>query len=334
MSFRFSWVLAFLLVQFGLWVFWRLKDGKRDSIYKNASEKVAAVSRKNIDADRLQWKNRIILAGLAVLALAASGPQIGTRVRPIERKGVDLVIALDTSTSMNAEDITPSRLEKAKFELGRLIRHLKGDRVAIIVFAGSSHLYLPLTTDYEAALLFLNEIDTDMIPTQGTALSSAMNTALSAYTEESDKFKVMLLVSDGEDHEGQAVELAAKAANAGLMINTVGVGSKAGSLIPEKSKDKKTTQYKRDRDGKLITSTLDETILKEIAAVGNGSFFWFGNTQDTYKEIAGAIANMEKKTISTHEFSEYEDRYQSFALVAFCFLVVGFVMPTRPKVRP
>ena len=119
------------------------------------------------------------------------------------------------------------------------------------------------------------------------------------------------------------MELAAKAANAGLMINTVGVGSKAGSLIPEKSKDKKTIQYKRDRDGKLITSSLDETILKEIAAAGNGSFFWFGNNQDTYKEIAGAIANMEKKTISTHEFSEYEDRYQSFALVAFCFLVVG-----------
>ena len=151
---------------------------------------------------------------------------------------------------------------------------------------------------------------------------------------KSDKFKVMLLVSDGEDHDGQALELAAKAANAGLIINTVGVGSKAGSLIPEKSKDKKNTEYKRDRGGKLITSTLNETILKEIAAAGNGSFFWFGNTKNTYKEIVGAIANMEKKTISTHEFSEYEDRYQSFALVAFCFLVMGFIMPTRPKVRP
>ena len=276
MAFRFSWVLAFLVIQVFFWIIWQLKDRRRASIFPNASEKVRTVSGLNLDKGRIQWRNRLILIGLALLALAASGPQIGMRVRPIERKGVDLVIALDTSTSMDAEDVTPSRLAKAKFELGRLIRKLKGDRVAIIVFAGSSHLYLPLTTDYEAALLFLNEIDTDMIPTQGTALSSAMNTAMNAFTEEPDKFKVMLLVSDGEDHEGQAVELAAKAANAGIMINTVGVGSKAGSLIPEKSKDKKTTQYKRDRDGKLITSTLDETILKEIASAGNGSFFWFG----------------------------------------------------------
>ena len=254
--------------------------------------------------------------------MAATGPQIGTRIKPIERKGVDLVIALDTSTSMDAEDVTPSRLAKAKFELGRLIRHLKGDRVAIIVFAGSSHLYLPLTTDYEAALLFLNEIDTEMIPTQGTALSSAMNTAMSAFTEESDKFKVMLMVTDGEDHEGQAVELATQAAQAGLMINTVGVGSEIGSLIPVKNPRGHTAEYKRDRQGKLITSTMNEVILKEIALAGNGSFFWFDNQRDTYAEIASAIETMEKKTISTHEFSEYEDRYQVFAFLSICFFLL------------
>ena len=330
MSFRFSWVLAFFILQIVLWIVWRLKDQKNDPIFPDASEKGKIVSRSNLDKNKIQWRNRLILIGLALLALAASGPQIGTRVRPIERKGVDLVIALDTSTSMDAEDVTPSRLAKAKFELGRLIRKLKGDRVAIIVFAGSSHLYLPLTTDYEAALLFLNEIDTDMIPTQGTSLSSALNTAMTAYTEENDKFKVILMVTDGEDHEGQAVELAAQAAEAGLMINTVGVGSETGSLIPVKGKDKKTSQYKRDRNGKLITSTLNERILKDIAAAGNGSFFWFDNNRDTHADIALAIETMEKKTISTHEFSEYEDRYQSFALLAFCFLVWGFVMPTRP----
>jgi Ca-activated chloride channel family protein len=331
MSFRFGWVLAFLVIQVILWLIWQLKDGKRYSIYPGASEKVKTVSRINLDNKRVHWRNRMILIGLALLALAASGPQIGTRVRPIERKGVDLVIALDTSTSMDAEDVTPSRLAKAKFELGRLIRKLKGDRVAIIVFAGSSHLYLPLTTDYEAALLFLNEIDTDMIPTQGTALSSAMNTAMTAFTEETDKYKVMLMVTDGEDHEGQAVELAAQAAQAGLMINTVGVGSKLGSLIPVKGKNDTRSQYKRDREGKLITSTLNERILKDIAAAGNGSFFWFDNNRDTHEDIALAIENMEKKTISTHEFSEYEDRYQAFALLAFGFLIWGFVMPTRPR---
>ena len=330
MSFRFSWILAFLAIQLFLWILWQFKDRNRDSIFPNASDKVRTIFRKNLDKNRIQWRDRLILIGLALLALAASGPQIGTRVRPIERKGVDLVIALDTSTSMDAEDVTPSRLAKAKFELGRLIRKLKGARVAIIVFAGSSHLYLPLTTDYEAALLFLNEIDTKMIPTQGTSLSAAMTTAISAYTEESDKFKVMLLVTDGEDHEGKAVDLATEAAKVGLMINTVGVGSDIGSLIPIKEKEPKTNQYKRDRNGKLITSTMNEKILKEIALAGNGSFFWFDNNRDTYQDISLAIENMEKKVISTHEFSEYEDRYQSFALLAFCFLVWGFVMPTRP----
>lgn len=331
MSFRFGWVLVFLVIQIILWFFWRLKDKKHSRVHPDASEKVKRVIRLNLDNKRIDWRNRMILIGFALLALAASGPQIGTRVRPIERKGVDLVIALDTSTSMDAEDVTPSRLAKAKFELGRLIRKLKGDRIAIIVFAGSSHLYLPLTTDYEAALLFLNEIDTDMIPTQGTALSSAMNTAMTAFTEETDKFKVMLMVTDGEDHEGQAVEIAAQAAKAGLMINTVGVGSELGSLIPVKDKNKSQHQYKRDRDGKLITTTLNERILKDIASAGNGSFFWFDNNRDTYEDIALAIENMEKKTISTHEFSEYEDRYQSFALLAFGFLIWGFVIPTRPR---
>ena len=129
-------------------------------------------------------KNNILIIGSLLLTLAASGPQIGTRVRPIERKGVDLVIALDTSTSMDAEDVTPSRLEKSKLEIGKLIRNLKGDRVAVIVFAGTSHLYLPLTTDYEAALLFLNEIDSKMIPTQGTVLSKAMLKALESFSNE------------------------------------------------------------------------------------------------------------------------------------------------------
>ncbi len=288
---------------------------------------------KRLDRSKIAMKSNIMILGTLLLTIAASGPQIGTRVRPIERKGVDLVIALDTSTSMDAEDVTPSRLAKSKLEVGKLIRNLKGDRVAIIVFAGTSHLYLPLTTDYEAALLFLNEIDSRMIPTQGTVLSTAMNTALDSFSDETDKFKVMMLISDGEDHDDQAVNLASKASEKGLMINTVGVGSRNGSLIPEKDKDNQKIGYKRDKEGKLITTTLNESILKEIATAGKGSYFWFSNSADSHKEIAAAIENMEKKTISTHEFSEYEDRYQIIAISSlFCFFI-GFVIPTRKKLK-
>ena len=267
--------------------------------------------------------------GLSFLILAASGPQIGTRVRPVERKGVDLVIAFDTSTSMDAEDVKPSRLAKAKFEIGQLISNLKGDRVAIIIFAGTSHLYLPLTTDYEAAQLFLNGIDTDMIPTQGTAISAAMENAMSAFTDEDDKYKVMLLISDGEDHEGQALELATRAVKAGLEIYTVGVGSENGSLIPVRSKDGSHSDYKRDNKGKLITSLMNPAILKDLAAAGNGEYFHFTNNKDTHIDIAKSIESMEKRTISSHEYSEYEERYQSIAFLALFCLVGSLIIPTR-----
>jgi len=247
----------------------------------------------------------------------------------VERKGVDLVFALDTSVSMDATDVKPSRIAKAKFEISRLIRGLKGDRVGIIVFAGSSHLYLPMTTDYEAAQLFLNDIDTQMIPTQGTALSTALETGLSAFTEESEKYKVLILVTDGEDHEGKAIDISRKAAETGMSIYTVGVGSKTGSLIPISNKN--SQEYKRDKTGKLITTMLNESILKEIADAGRGHYFRFSNNSDTADDIAYAIDHMEKRIVSTHEFSEYEDRYQIPTLISLILFFIGLVLPTKAE---
>ena len=329
MSFRYTWVLTILFIQLIFWIYFIIKGQKQSSeLISPAMDKILA---RDLNQSRVSLKMNITIIASLLLTLAASGPQIGTRVRPIERKGVDLVIALDTSTSMDAEDVTPSRLEKSKLEIGKLIRNLKGDRVAIIVFAGTSHLYLPLTTDYEAALLFLNEIDSKMIPTQGTVLSKAMLKALESFSNEIDKFKVMLLISDGEDHDDQAVNIASKASNTGFVINTVGVGSKNGSLIPIKNDKDQKAGYKRDGKGNLITSIPNETVLKEIATAGGGTYFWFANSADSYVEIAIAIENMEKKTISTHEFSEYEDRYQIIALSSLLCYFIGFVIPTRKK---
>ena len=282
---------------------------------------------RKINLSSIIIKNRLVFLGLFFLTIAASGPQIGTRVRPVERKGVDLVIVLDTSKSMDANDVTPSRLSKAKLELNKLIKTLNGDRVAIIVFAGSSHLYLPLTTDYEAALLFLNEIETDMIPNQGTSLSSALNTALTAFTEELEKFKVVLLVTDGEDHEGEAIDVAKRATMAGMIINTVAVGSDEGGLIPIESNNK----YKLDKKGRLVTSKVDQAILKDIAKAGKGSFYWFSNNRDSYIDIENGINKMEKKVISTHEYAEYDDRYQLFGLISLSFFLVSFIYPTKEK---
>ena len=327
MSFRHDWVLFLLVIQLLFWIFlYFKKDSQRSALSKTNDEVYSFLVRK-INLDSIAIKNRLVFLGLFFLTIAASGPQIGTKVRPVERKGVDLVIVLDTSKSMDANDVTPSRLSKAKLELNKLIKTLNGDRVAIIVFAGSSHLYLPLTTDYEAALLFLNEIETDMIPNQGTSLSSALNTALTAFTEELEKFKVVLLVTDGEDHEGEAIDVAKRATMAGMIINTVAVGSDEGGLIPIESNNK----YKLDKKGRLVTSKVDQAILKDIAKAGNGSFYWFSNNRDSYIDIENGINRMEKKVISTHEYAEYDDRYQLFGLISLSFFLVSFIYPTKEK---
>ena len=327
MSFRHDWVLFLLVIQLLFWIFLYFKKDSQRSVLSNTNDEIYNFLVSKVNSNSVRIKNRLVFLGLFFLTIAASGPQIGTRVQPVERKGVDLVIVLDTSKSMDANDVTPSRLSKAKFELNKLIKTLNGDRVSIIVFAGSSHLYLPLTTDYEAALLFLNEIETDMIPNQGTSLSSALNTALTAFTEELGKFKVVLLVSDGEDHEGEAIDVAKKAAMDGMIINTVAVGSDEGGLIPIESNNK----YKLDKKGRLVTSKVDQVILKDIAQAGNGSFYWFSNNRDSYIDIENGINKMEKKIISTHEFSDYDDRYQLIGLISLLFILVSFIYPTKEK---
>ena len=328
-DFRFPYMLYVYIPLTILWFIW-IWRGRKQKILSETDSRLRSRLFNQMDLNRLKWKQRFLLLSMVMLVFAASGPQIGTRLAPLDRKGVDLVFSIDVSTSMNAEDVKPSRLEKAKFEISQMIRQLKGDRVALIVFAGSSHMYLPLTTDYEAARLFLDKIDTQMIPTQGTALSSALQTGLSAFTEDDSKYKVLVLVTDGEDHEGQAIDLAKQAASRGMIIHTVGVGTASGSLIPVVDKQG-IRDYKRDGSGKLITSVINEAILNDIANAGNGTYVKFDNKPANFRGIMTAIDSMEKRTLKSHIYSEYEDRYQSFAILSMGLMVVGMLIPTRSK---
>lgn len=329
MSWRYPIVLVLLIVMILVNFIIRRVQKKRGVLLPGATKSLRQKLFARFDFRRLSWKRRFIFWGLSFLIVAAAGPQIGVRVKPVERKGIDLVFTIDVSTSMDAEDVVPSRLEKAKYEIGQVIHNLEGDRVALIVFAGSSHLYLPLTSDYEAALLFLDAIDTEMIPTQGTSLASALNTGIAAFSEDSEKYKVLVLVTDGEDHEGEAIEIARKAKKAGFTIHTIGVGTTTGSLIPLKNKKGRREEYKKDKQGRLVTSVLNETLLRDIARAGGGIFIRFDNRLASHKELIKAINQMEKRTISTHEFSEYEDRYHMFGFAAFVLLSIGFIFPTK-----
>ena len=326
-EFRYPLILFFYAPALIIWLYWII-NSRNKMLLSNVDKTLRERLLIKIDKKRLLQKDRFLYFSMLILIFSASGPQIGTRLAPLDRKGIDLVFAIDVSTSMNSEDVKPSRLEKAKFEISQMIRQLKGDRISLIVFAGSSHMYLPLTTDYEAARLFLDQIDTNMIPTQGTALSSALQTGLSAFTEDESKYKVLVLVTDGEDHEGQAIDLASKASDRGMVIHTVGVGTESGSLIPVIGQNG-IREYKRDNTGRLVTSILNENILNEIANAGNGTYVRFDNKPANFRSIMNAIDSMEKRSLKSHIYSEYEDRFQSFAFISMGLMIAGMLLPTR-----
>jgi Mg-chelatase subunit ChlD len=212
MSFSYPWfLLLFVPIIFQLLV--EIFFLKNINVFPDAKINIKENNYKQINYKNNDYIRYSFFFGLLCLVLAAAGPQFGSKVTKVERQGVDLVIAFDTSISMDASDVKPSRIEKAKYEIGKLIQSLKGDRVSIIVFAGTSHLYLPLTTDYEAAQLFLSAIDTKMIPNQGTSISSALEKAIKVVKKDPNKYKVVLLISDGEDHEGNAINLSKQASD-------------------------------------------------------------------------------------------------------------------------
>tara|TARA_B100000029_G_scaffold504940_1_gene584711 strand:- start:194 stop:1192 length:999 start_codon:yes stop_codon:yes gene_type:complete len=326
-EFRFPYIL-FLYIPFFLILFVDIVRSKKIKILSNTPENIKKVLFEKIDLKKAKIKQNLILLSISILIFAASGPQIGIRLAPVDRKGLDLVFCIDVSSSMRGTDIKPTRLDKSKFEVSQMIQNLKGDRVAIIVFAGSSHLYLPLTTDYEAAHLFLDQIDTNMIPTQGTALSSAIETGLSAFSEDDSKYKVLILITDGEDHEGEAISLARQASKRGMIIHTIGVGTIAGSLIPNINSSG-ITEYKKDSSGKLVTSQLNEKILEEIAEAGRGAFIRFNNKPANYKNILNQIDSMEKRTVKSHVYSEFEEQYQKFGILSLCLMITSMLISTR-----
>ena len=279
----------------------------------------------------IRLRSRLIILGIIFILLASVGPQIGMKLTELTRQGVDIFILLDTSTSMNAVDVKPSRMEKAKYELGRLLNNLEGDRVGLIAFAGSSHLHCPLTEDYSASRLFLNMMDTDLITTQGTDLAAAIQLALDHVEEDDEKFKVFILVSDGEDHQGEAITLAEQARDLGIIIHTLGVGTPAGGPIPIYDDKGKRIEFKKNRSGQVVTSTLNESTLDEIARITGGIYIRVGNQVNAITPLLNEINQMEKRELKSHVFSQYEDRYQVFLIIGLLLFLAEFVIPTRTK---
>ncbi len=280
-------------------------------------------------SQRKPWiKMFLLLGAFASLIVAWANPQIGSRLEEVKRQGVDVIIALDVSNSMKAEDLKPNRLERAKQVISRLIDRLENDRIGMIVFAGQAYVQLPITTDYAAAKLFLNTIETDIIPTQGTAIGAAVRLAMESYTGNDNKHKVLIIITDGENHEDDALEATREASAAGVIIHTIGMGSVEGTPIPV-YRNGGVSEFLKDQDGQTVMTHLDETTLQKIAAEGKGQYIHSTSNDDGLQAILNQIGRMEKKTFGTKQYTDYEDRFQYFLAFAVLLLVIESIIGER-----
>ena len=273
------------------------------------------------------------LLALFLLILALARPQWGTRMQTIKRKGLDLVIALDTSKSMLAEDIKPNRLELAKYEIAHFIDNLQGDRIGLICFAGTSFVQCPLTLDYAAAKIFLKVIDTNIIPTGGTAIGEAIRKAQQTFIREERKHKVLILLTDGEDHNSQPVEAAKEAAREGICIYTIGLGSEAGEPIPLKDENGIHIGYLKDRQGNVVMSKLDQRTLEKIALLTDGKYYHASIGEMELSKVFQDIADMEKKELQSKKHVQYEDQFYYFLWPALLFLLLEFFLSDHRKLK-
>lgn len=280
----------------------------------------------------------LILVAAAFLALTLARPRWGRKVEEVRRQGVDVMVAVDVSASMLAEDVKPSRLARAREEAATLIDSLEGDRVGLVAFAGDSYVACPLTLDYAAAKIFLDVLDPSLIPVPGTALASAIRKATAAFNSREKRYKVLVLITDGEDHEPDALDAAREAAREGVVIYTLGVGSGGGSPIPIREGGGGVTGYKQDRAGKIVTSRLDPLKLAEVAEAAGGKFLPATAEGREIREILDRIARMERRQVGSRITITYEERYQLPLAVALIALILdaavgGRLFPRREKVR-
>lgn len=254
---------AFLLIPILLFIFWQYFNWRRKALLKWGDSTVISKLTETISPSKIVWKFTLRMLSFIFLILALINPQVGTKLEEVKRKGSELMICLDVSNSMLAQDLQPNRLEMAKRALSQMVDKLQGDKIGIIVFAGNAYTQLPITSDYAAAKMFLNTINTHLVPTQGTAIGTAIKLALESFNYDNPSGKAIVIISDGENHEDNAVETAQEAYNKNVVVHTIGFGSPGGTPIPL-YKSGKQTGFRTDKEGNTIITKLNEKMLQEI----------------------------------------------------------------------
>jgi Ca-activated chloride channel family protein len=278
--------------------------------------------------EKVIFKFILMMLAYVFLVIGIANPQTGSKLEKVERKGIDIVVALDISNSMMAQDIKPDRLTRAKQALYKLIDKLQGDRIGIIIFAGKAYTQLPITTDYAAAKMFVSTITTKDIPSQGTAIGEAIRLSIETFEPE-DQSKAIIIITDGENHEDNAIDASKAASELGINVYTIGMGLPDGSPIPVINSYGQETGFKKDREGNTVITRLNEVMLQQIAAAGNGDYVRANNTQAGLSKIFKKINALEKSEIETRMFTDYEDQFQYFLGFALLLIFIEFFIFDR-----
>jgi len=301
---------------------------KKKTKNKFASENLLKILSPEQSVFKSTFKHIILSLAIVSLIIALVNPKIGTKLETVKREGVDVVFAIDVSKSMLAEDIAPNRLEKAKQLTSQIIKNLVSDRVGIIAYAGKAFPQLPITTDYASARMFLQNMNTDMLSSQGTAIDEAIQLSRTYYDDEEQTNRVLIIISDGEDHNNLSKDVAEAAAKEGIKIYAIGVGTKKGGPIPIK-RNGIVLKYKKDSDENVVITKLNSKTLIEISEIGNGVYIDGKNTAEVTEKTTSILSNLDKKEFEAKEFSEYKDQFQWFLGIALFFIILDVFLLER-----
>lgn len=327
--FQFPWVLyCFLLLIAFVIVFTLISRFQNNQLKKIGSESILKKILPHKSKNRGLIRFIIWTLGLAFIIIGTANLQFGDKKQEVKEAGIDLMICLDVSQSMMAEDIKPYRLKRAKLAINKILDNLGSDRIGIVIFAGQSYLQLPLTNDHSAAKMYLDNISTDIIPVQGTNIASAIEIAQESFPDGSPTNKAIIIISDGEEHDGKAIELAEGAADDNIKVFTIGLGSLKGSTIPV-YRNGKRVGIKKDKRGSTVISRINENALKMIAKAGNGRYVSGTNVSLGLKNLLVDIGNIEKTEYNSKEFTSYDSKYQYFLGIGLSLLILEFLVLRR-----
>lgn len=322
------WFWLLLLIPMILVFFVILQLWKQKTQNKFSDKRLLNKLSPNRSIIKSLLKISLFCLAIASLVIALVNPKVGTKLETIKREGVDIVFALDVSKSMLAEDIAPNRLEKSKQLVTQIINNLASDRIGIIAYAGKAFPQLPITTDYASAKMFLQNMNTDMLSSQGTAIDDAIDLAKTYFDDEEQTNRVLIIISDGEDHGERAVEAAEEAGEDGIKIYTIGVGSTKGAPIPIK-RGGVVLNYKKDNEGETVITKLDEETLQNIADKANGVYINGENTSEVVEKIGDILNKMDKQEFESKQIAEFEDQFQWFLGFAFFWLFIDIFLLDR-----